>query len=210
MPEPEFLSGYHVTKAVIDTAVKWGETYVAATERMFGIAPHTIPVPERGQFTISANEFEKWPEQQTPAILVMAPGLGGEPHREADRSLTAPVAVGLFIIVATPHGVEANREAAEILAAAYGQLFLRQPVEGIQTAGIDYRDERYGEVPGDAGRTLGAARVVFNIWVRNWRTLKRGALSVTEPPDDPYEVPGDLPRVESVFPTITPVRRIEP
>lgn len=206
---PAFLTGRHVERAVIDTCVKWGAEFIADAERQFTIQPHAVPVPDEGQFTTTSSEFEKFPEDQTPAVLIIAPGLAGEPRQEADRSLTAPVALGVGILVSTGHGVEANRDAAQILAGAYCELLLRMPLEGLDVDSIEYIDERYTDIPGRAERTLAAARLVFTIWVRNWRSLKGGPPDRSAPRPDPYPDPGPLPRVSKTFVSINNVRSID-
>lgn len=200
---PHMLSGRHVEQAVIETCVNWGEEFVSEAERQFGIPPRAVPVPAEGQFTSKSTEFEKWPEDQTPAVLVLAPGLTGKPRREADRSLTAPVAVGLGFLCGTGHGSGANRELAQLYAAAYCELMLRKPLTlvgvplGVDS--VEYIDERYNDIPGNRERMLGAARLVFVVNVKNWRSLK-GQPPEAEPRPDPYQTPGpEWPRVETIF-----------
>jgi hypothetical protein len=196
-----FITGRHVEEAVTNLCVKWGAEFVAEAERQFGIEPRSVPVLERGQFTSVSDDFEKMPEDQLPVCLVLAPGLAGTPRREADRTLTAPVAVSLgFLVGVGGHGIDASRETSQVYAAAYSELLLRMPLEGIQVDDAPmYVDERYGDVPGKAGRTLGGSRIIFIIWVRNWRSLTGGPPSRTDPRPDPYVEPPPLGVVETVF-----------
>jgi hypothetical protein len=200
---PDMMSGRHVEQAVIETCVKWGEEFVAEAERQFGIPARSVPVPEAGQFTTTSQTFEKWPEDATPAVLVLAPGLVGKPRREADRSLTAPVALGLGFLAGTGHGSDANREMAQLYAAAYSELMLRIPLTllgvplGVDS--IEYVDERYNDIPGNRERMLAAARLVFVVNVRNWRSLVGGPPE-RDPRPDPYvDPPVEWPTVGSIF-----------
>jgi hypothetical protein len=200
---PDMISGRHVEQAVIETCVKWGEEFVAEAERQFGIPPRSVPVPAAGQFTSTSATFEKWPEDQTPAVLVIAPGLTGKPRREADRSLTAPVAVGLGFLCGTGHGSAANREAAQLYAAAYSELMLRMPLtllgERLGVEAVEYVDERYNDIPGNREKMLAASRLVFVINVKNWRSLK-GQPPQPEPRPDPYKGPQpEWPTVGTIF-----------
>lgn len=198
----DWVAPRQVEQAIIDHCVKWGETYVAEAERQFGIPPESIPVPAQGQFTTVRRIFEKDPEDQGPAVLVINPGLAGAPRREADRTLTAPLALGLgFAMNIAIEG--AGAEVAQILATAYKHLMLQPlPMLNIDRESIQLVDEKYDDVPRGAERSLGTARLVFVLWVRKWAALTGGPLDRENPPPDPYEPPEELPRVETVFPQI--------
>jgi hypothetical protein len=211
---PDALSGRHVEQAVIETCVNWGEEFVAEYERQFGIPARSVPVPEEGQFTTTSQTFEKWPEEQTPAVLVLAPGLTGKPRREADRSLTAPVAVGLGFLAGTGHGSDANREMAQLYAAAYSELMLRIPLTLLGTPlgveSIDYIDERYSDTPGNRERMLAAARLVFVVNVKNWRSLS-GKPPEADPRPNPYvDPPIEWPTVGTIFRALNDEQRSIP
>lgn len=203
-----WLAPRQVEQALIDHCLKWGVHYIAEAERQFGIPARSLPVPERGQYTTVRDEFEKWPEDQTPVVLVIAPGLRGEPRREADRTLTAPVGLGLGVVASIPGFEGMGAEVAQLLGLSLRNLILTLPPEGIEVEAVDIVDERYGDIPSDKSRSMGAARFVFNYWVRNWADLKARPKKLADPLDDPYAVPEDWPRVESVFTTINNARRI--
>lgn len=212
---PSFLIGRQVEEAVINTCLKWGRAWLAEAERQLGIEPRSLQVPARGQYTVRAEQFRKWPETQTPAVLVLAPGLTGSPRVEADRSLTAPVGLALGFLASSPID-GAARELAQIMAAAYTEVVLRHPLEfadgtKLDVAGIDYLDERYADIPVEKERYMGAARVVLTIWVRGWRSKKGGPIDRDNPPTDPYEPPGDYPTVApgKTFLHLTTTRRID-
>lgn len=197
----------HIEKAIIDHLSKWVMEYFAEAERQFGLEPRTLPVPEAGQFTTVREQFEKWPEDQTPAVLVIAPGLAGTPRMEADRSLTAPVAIGVATIVGAP-GWEPGvaTEAAQIMGVALRELMLQLPPDGLDVDGVELRDERYGDVPADNERTMGSARIVMVYWVRNWAIRKGGPKDRVNPRANPYEDDGgDWPTVDpdKIFLNIT-------
>lgn len=205
-----FYAGRHVEEAVILTLLKWGQTWIAETERQNNIEPRKLPVPQRGQFTTISEVFLKWPEDQTPVVLVISRGLDGPPRVEADRSLTAPVVVDLGFIASSGF-YNAAREVAQLLAAAYSQVLLRHPLEELETDGVEYLGERYGDLPTQEDRFMGAARLSFRIWVKNWRNERGGPINRDEPPDDPYQPGGTLPTVhpDRINVTIDPVRRID-
>lgn len=206
-----WTSPRHVELAFIHLVNKWLPTYIAEAERQFGIPPRSLPVPARGQFTVSRQEFIKWPENQTPAILVLAPGLAGDTRREADRSVTAPVAVGFGVITAASvfgaeGGESAATEVAQIIGVAIREIVLRLPPDDVSVAGIELLDEQYGDIE---ERNMGSSRVIFRVWVRNWGSGSGGPIDRNEPPEDPYDPPGDLPTVEGIYLTMFNARRID-
>jgi hypothetical protein len=148
---PIMMTGRHVEEAVIETCVKWGAEFISEGERQFGIEPHSVPVPALGQYTTTSTAFEKWPEDQTPAVLVIAPGLTGPPRIEADRSLTAPLGLGLGFLVSTSHGPTANRELAAFYAAVFSELILRMPLQ-LQNVPVGVDEITLPEGPASARR----------------------------------------------------------
>lgn len=211
---PNFLTGRHVESAIIATCVKWGEEWLAEAERQFGLAPHTLPVLAEGQFTTTSATFEKYPEDQLPAALVIAAGLAGKARREADRSFTAPVGIGIGFLVSTGHGADANRELASIYSATYCELLLRHPLEPafdgtiVKLDEIIWEDERYGDVPGQREKVLGGSRIIFTFWVKNFRDAHGGPPDRTDPRPDPYGVPTPgLPTIQTIFRSLNDVTR---
>lgn len=207
MTFPVVKAGRHVERAVIECCLRWGETWIAAIERQEGLRPRSLPVPAAGQFTTTSEDFVNWPEDQLPVVLVISPGLAGTVRTEADRSLTAPVGIALGILTSTSFGDAQTREVAHWYAMAYSEVLLRHELE-IEVDEIRYIDERYGDIVREDQRALGAARVIFSIEVRNWRSSEGGPLYFERPPADPYAPPGELPRVERFNATVNEQRSI--
>lgn len=189
-----------IEKAIIDHCVKWGETFIAEAERQFGIPARSIPVPEEGQYTTVRDTFEKWPEDQTPAVLVISPGVSSSARREADRSLTAPVGIALGVIASS--GFEgAGAETAQIIGVALRELLTSWvPIEGLDLAQpVELVVEGYGDIPAGGERTMGSSRIGLVFWVKNWAAIGGGPLDRTTPPDDPYAAPAEAPTVQKLF-----------
>jgi hypothetical protein len=217
---PKFVSPKLVEESIIQTLLTYGVFWIAEAERQYGIPARSLPVPERGQFTTVSEVWRKWPEDQCPAVLVLAGGLTGEPRVEADRSMTAPVGIALGVIASSSQpGV--GRELAQIYGAAYSQALLRHrlvpPVEDyvVEADGApQFLDERWNDVLREEERFMGTSRVVFNIWIKNWRSHAGGPLMYPyedDGPDlpDPYDPPANWPQVETVYPHITNTRSID-
>ncbi len=202
------MSPRHIELSYIEHLDKWLEVFIAEAERQFGIEPQLIPVPRRGQYTVSREEFQKYPEDQTPAILVLAPGLAGEPRREADRSLTAPIALAFGVITSSAPFTDndAATEVAQVIGVAIREIVLRLPPEGLKVKGVQLIDERYGDIE---KRSMGSSRIIFTIDVAEWSPGRGGPVNREEPPVDPYDPPGDYPIVQETFVHLSNARRID-
>lgn len=185
-----------VNARLVAHGLKWITEFLAEIERQKGLDPRDLPVPGEGQWTVSRDEFEKWPEDQTPAVFVITPGLTGTPRQEGDGSLTAPVAFSVAVQTSSGgHGKDASDELAHFYGTALKQLYLAPlPIEGLRLGGpVTLIDERYDDIPFIKRRDLGSARLIFSLWVRDWVT--HGRPPRKEPREDPYQDPGNRPRV---------------
>jgi hypothetical protein len=75
------VSGHDVEQATLAVLRRWMPTYLAEAERQTGRVVGSLPVI-RG-WTV-ATTFDKWPEDQLPAIVLISPGLASPP--DADGS----------------------------------------------------------------------------------------------------------------------------
>lgn len=202
-----WISPRHIELAYKDHLGKWITTYIAEAERQFGIPARSIPVPGAGQFTVHRSEFEKYPDDQTPAVLVLAPGLAGTPRREADRSLTAPIALAFGVIAAGgPTFEDQAAEVAQIIGLAIREIVRNLEPEDIEVDGIELLDEQYGDIE---QRGMGSSRVIFRVWVKNWAPGRARPIDLSNPPIDPYQPPGDWPLVSTHNVYLNLTRRID-
>lgn len=201
------MSPRHIELAYIAHVSKWITTYIAESERQFGITARAVPVPQPGQFTVHRSEFEKWPEDETPAVLVIAPGLAGTPRREADRSLTAPIALAFGVIAAAgPTFEDQAAEIAQVIGLNIREIVRNLKPDGIDIDSIELLDEQYGDVE---KRGLGSSRVIFRIWVKNWSPSRAAPIDRSDPPDDPYVPLSTWPLVAETNLYLTLTRRID-
>lgn len=190
-----WTSPRNVEESIRDFLAAWIEEFIAEAERQFGIDPRSIPVPGLGQFVLRRDDFEKWPEEQMPVVLIQSPGAVAELRREADRSLTAPIAFQLAVLTSSGgHPDNAAQESAQIIGTALKQLLDNLPIDGLKTDGLPLlMDEQYDGIPFAKQRDLGSVRLIYRIWVRNW--VVKGRPPKPEPRPDPYGDPGDYPTV---------------
>lgn len=185
-----------VEQAVEATLKKWMTTYLAEIERQRGIPPRSLP--EIRNYT-NVNEFEKWPEDQLPLVVIISPGLGGEkPRMEGDGTYTAKFLIGLATVVSADTQENTSKIAGMYGAAVRACLAQQQDLGGIST-GIEWQDERFDDIPNEERRSLASVQEVFLVEVPGIVNERDGLMAV---PDDPYAPIGDWPEAETVHVTI--------
>lgn len=189
------LTGPQVADAARSVLDRWLVVYIAELERQLDLAPRTISPPKSVRTFADNDEITKRPEQATPAVVIMAPGITERPERDGDSSYRAVWGLAVGAVVSA----RGNQEAAEVLAARYAAairacLIQHRTLEGFAT-GVDWVTESYDELPSQASRTLAACRVVFEVEVRDVVTSSAGPTG--EPPDDPYAEYEDWPEATS-------------
>src|SRR5262245_7939817 len=89
------LTTHEVETRAIPGLTKWVPTYPAELERQTEREPGSLPVPRAWT---TATSFDKWPEDQLPAVLVISPGLLEPPNGEGDGSYRAKYSLGIGVI----------------------------------------------------------------------------------------------------------------
>jgi len=164
-----------VIKAQIE---EWMPTYIREVERQFFGQMDRIPMPKS---VTSRNQFDKFPEDQLPMIVVVNSGLADEPIKHGDGVHTAWWAIGIGII-ASASTEEASRQITDVYGAAIRALLLQKPDIGGNAAGVEWVDEIYDDLPtDDQARSLRSARLVFRVLVDDVVTSWGGPAE----PDDP-------------------------
>lgn len=176
----------------------WIDTYLNEIERIEGYTPGSIQRP-RG--IVTASEFDKWPEDALPVLLVISPGLTQPPERRGDSSYEARWAVGVAAVVSDINVLQTRR-----LAMAYGAAVRAAMLQHAKLGGfasyLDWLDETYGDIPFADSRSIEAVRIVFEVGVEN--VVRRAA-----GPDVPAPIPvGNAPQSDpgpwpSVVPPVT-------
>lgn len=200
-----------VERAVIASLEQWMDTYLGQIERIEylpdGSRTYAGGQVERPRGIISRSEFDKWPEDQLPVILVLCSGLAGQPERYARGNYRAAWTVGVAALVS-----DVDEDSTEQLASAYGSA-IRTAILQHKTLksslypagfanGVRWEDESYSDAPTIQGRTQQAARVIFSIAVDDVVTEYAGP---REPLPDPTVDPGDWPVVENALANVTPI-----
>jgi hypothetical protein len=139
------VTGRDVELAVLRFLKRWAGAYLAECERQRGFAPGALP---RIRTWTIANEFETWPEDQLPCLLLVSPGLAEAPMPDGAGVYRAKFTLGLAVIVSARTGDETAALAKLYCAAMRAAILQHQSLEGFAT-GVEWIDENY-----DARRSL--------------------------------------------------------
>ena len=172
------LTGRHVEQRVLDRCKQWSPTYLAELGRQTGREPDALP--QVRAWTL-ANDLEKWPEDQLPAVLIISTGLIDEPTKEGRGIWRSKWALGIACIVSAARPDETS-DLARTYAAAMRTLLLQHPPEGC--FGITWRDESYDDIAQIDGRSISCGQVVFDVEYSEVVSAYRGPVT---PPDPPHE-----------------------
>jgi hypothetical protein len=193
------VAGAEVERAAIAVLRAHVPAYLREVERQYGREPGKLQ-PPRGY--ILASQFEKWPEDQLPVVVVISPGLAGPPQRFGDGRVLARWGLAAGVIVSAS-SIERTRENALLHVAAVRAVIAQwESLDGF-TQGVEWTDESYDELPFSDTRTLFAAQALFTVTVGDVVTygggpggrypyLPPGGQRPTDPPEWPRAKSADV------------------
>jgi hypothetical protein len=169
--------------AVLDTLKTWLPTYLnevceQETERLGLDTPKTLGLP---QSWAVVSDYDRFPEESLPAIIVAAPGLDGDPDREGDGTVHTTWRFEVSVTLTAPDGRTTRRNAQLYLAAIIACLLQRRSL-GEDMTSIDLVDADYVDVPNEKRRTQIAAAAAFTAQIDGMVTDLAGP-GTPEPPD---------------------------
>lgn len=192
---PVFSFG-NVEQWVLDLADKWSVTYLAEAERQQNEPPRTFA--DFKSF-ITANEWNRWPEEKLPCLLVIDTGLGEQPQRTGEGKWRARRLIGASVIVSARSRKEARWSAGLYSAAVRSMLLQHQDLDHPENiGGLDWIDERPAPLQQEDERSIAAQMMFFYVDVFDIADeggVPRGPLLPNDPPPDPYVAPDPLPEV---------------
>lgn len=184
----KIVTGRDVELAALAVLKRWASTYLAEAEEATGRARGSLP---RIRAWTTASEFEKWPEDQLPAVLLISPGLAAPPRADGTGSYRASFALGIAAIVSTARMDETAALAKLYCATFRACLLQHQSLEGF-AAGVTWADENYDDLPSIDDRSLGAGQAIFAVEVDGISTRWNGPPYPSEPPSpDTAPIPDD-------------------
>lgn len=183
------VSASDLEGAVIEQLRTWLPAYLREAERRTERDAGQLP---NIRTFATTNEFQKWPEDQLPACIVISPGTTEAPKMDGEGTYRSIWMVGLALVVSTRDRKSTNEVAKLYGAYARAALLQHQRLPGLDVLGVDWNAERYDRVRTEDTRTIAAANLIFNIEVRETVNERLGP---AEPPPEPV---GDMPGVERV------------
>jgi hypothetical protein len=190
----ENISGDTVAEAALETLKTWLPAYLALQERKEGLPARTLPLPKSYLAAVDANS--QMPEDQFPRVMVISPGLAGEPQKGPTGYYSAAFALAAGAAV-TGDDREQTRKFMQSYVAAIRNCLITQKLTDLPAI-LDWTDETYDEIPGARSRSLAGGEVAFVVYVDDVQTLAESPWP-DGPPDDPYEEPQDGPAIDEVI-----------
>lgn len=157
-----FKSGPVVEAAVQAHIEKWFPTYLRAVEPLGEYAEGSL----QDFRTIETNpEFERWPEDQIPGLLIVSPGMvPGSAKQEGNGKVRGKFVIGLGIVCSADTRKNSNELAGWYGVAMLG-LMLQKPSLGKFARGVELKDVSYDDLGSDGIRTQASNLLVFEVEV---------------------------------------------
>lgn len=183
------VSGWDVGQWVLAVLKRWSGTYLSEYERQHGIAAGTLP---RIRAWRAAQTFNKWPEDQLPAIAVISVGFAEPPRRDGRGSYAAKF---LFSVgaIASARTEEKTWELCHAYLTAHRDLLLQRPSLEGRAASLRLLADDYNAQPYEDNRSIGSANTGLEILVEDIARANAGPVTPEDPlvpdttpwPDDP-------------------------
>jgi len=188
------VTGRDVELAALAVLKRWSGTYLADMERRTDRPAGSLP---RVRGWTTAPDFETWPEDQIPRVLLVSPGLAEPPKADGGGSYRARWTMGFGVVVSAATMDETMVLAKLYTAALRTCILQHQSLEGF-AAGVEWLDENYDDLPSIDTRSLGAGQAIFAVEVADVSRRWGGPPTPNDPPvPDTDPLPTD-PTVEDV------------
>lgn len=141
----------------------------------------------------TVSEYDRFPEQQLPAIIVAAPGMVERPTRSGDGFLRGTWSIEVSATVSADSAKSTRRLAQMYLAAIQGAMLQRRSL-GDPFSAADLTAVEYADIPSERRRSIIAGVSVFEVVVNRMLSVKQGPIS-PEPPDP---IPATWPEISEI------------
>lgn len=181
------ITGNDVERSALATLRQHLPRYVREVERQEGRDVGGLPNPYG---YIVASDFDRWPEDQLPVVVVISPGLAGRPERDGRGQVVARWSVAAGVVTSAAEQTAARSNALTYIAAVRLVLMQFQALDGLALT-TDFQDERYDPGPFDMSRSLFSAQATFEVAVSDVASYGLGPYRLANDPDptDPAEWP---------------------
>lgn len=154
------------------------------------IKPRSLATPKS---FATVSEYDRFPEQGLPAIIVAAPGMADVPAVNGAGDVRADWVIEVSATVSA-NGARATRRLAQMYLAAIKGAVLQRRSLGDPYSAAYLTDVQYADVPTERRRSIAACAAAFRVSVEGMLSTKEGPVS-PEPPDP---VPPTWPVIETV------------
>lgn len=183
------VSDDQVEDAVVATLRKWTPNWLAEVEDQLGLDRGYYQRPQDSSYIVR-DDFDKWPEEMLPAVVVVSLGPLDTPVKDGRWSFRQKWLMGILGVAGSTDQLSSRRAAYRLGAAIRGVLAGRQTLDGALNGtvrGVEWQGGRNGEMPTDAERTAWAQRQAFSVEVGDVLTQGAG------PPSDANPLPDTEP-----------------
>jgi len=142
------------------------------------IKPRNLAVPKSWA---TVSEYDRFPEQGLPAIIVAAPGMAEAPSVNGAGEVRGDWIIEVTATVSA-NGARATRRLAQMYLAAITGAVLQRRSLGDPYSAAYLTDVQYADVPTERRRSIMAAAAAFRVSVEKMVTTKAGPVSPL-PPD---------------------------
>jgi hypothetical protein len=171
------VTGADVEDWVFAVLQKWSCTYMAEIERQHGLTAGTLPAVRAW---VPAQDYNKWPEDQVPGVMVISTGTAERPTKDGQGHYRARYAINVAVLVSAATQPQTHRLADLYLEAHKLALVQHQSLEG-HADGVDWVFTDLGKIPYDDLRSLGGGEARFVVDVTDVATVDAGPATPDEP-----------------------------
>ena len=180
------ISGAQVEDAVVATLQKWLSTYIAEVSAQNGYGRNDLPRIASYQVL---PDFDKWPENAFPAIVVVSGGITERPKKVGGGRIQATWGFGMGVFCSANTQENTNKMAKIYTAAIRTCLLQHASLLGF-AIGLDWEDETYNDLGTDDSRSIAAGRGLFTVTVDNVALAQGGPRNpVSDASDEPLYDP---------------------
>jgi len=157
------ISADQIEDGVLSFMEQWFEVYLKEIEIQTGRDCGSLPLPRSYQVW---DKFNKYEEDQLPALIVTCPGLAGKPTARGDGSYIASWKMQACIIVSANDQTNTRRVSRLYGAALRALIVQKRSFGGIAVDAV-WTGESYDLLSADANRTITAVCVDYTLAVDN-------------------------------------------
>lgn len=149
------------------------------------IKPYQLKTPESWGV---ASEYDRFPEDGLPAIIVAASGMPSRPEGEGDGSISGDWVIEVSATVSSTGAARTRRAGQLYLTAIIASILQRRSLSTPYGA-VDLGEVDYLDIPSEKRKTLFTAAAGFTVQVADMLNTRGGPATATPPDPMPLTWP---------------------